>query len=187
MSIWGNLVNRITKTIGAAALTAAILFAAPVAASASTIYPPSDACTATPATVTAGGVTAFSCGPQTFSADETVTITVTGENGSSAQVGMVRFAISTAHGSAQSAADGSLGPVNITLPSDASGTYNIAAVSPTSAGGAAAVSITTDDGDLATTGGGTAPLGLWVGGGALVLAGAALVSAVLMRRFRHAD
>lgn len=179
--------NTARTTWAAAVVAAAMLLGAPAAASASTIYPPSDACTTSPATITPGGVIAFSCGAATFSSNETVTITVTGENGSAAQIGMVRFAISTASGTAQSGADGSLGPIPITLPSNASGTYNIAAVSPTSAGGTSAASIATADGDLATTGGSGSMLGLWVGGGALALAGVALGAAALARRFNHAD
>jgi LPXTG-motif cell wall-anchored protein len=172
------------RTALAATLALGAVFAVPVAASASTIYPPSGSCTATPTTAQAGGTIAFECAAETFSPDEDVTITVTGENGAAARIGMVRFAITTASGAAVSGADGSLAPVDITLPSNASGTYNIAAVSSTSAGGTAAVTITGADG-LPTTGldqGQT--IGLWIGGGALLLAGAALAVVAAVRRSR---
>ncbi|MFC8682649.1 LPXTG cell wall anchor domain-containing protein [Microbacterium ureisolvens] len=170
----------------AATLAAAAVFAAPAAANASTIYPPSGSCTASPTTTQAGGTIEFACAAETFSPDESVTITVTGENGAGTRIGMVRFAITTASSTASSAADGSLPGIDITLPSNASGTYNIAAVSATSAGGNAAVTITGADG-LPSTGldqGQT--LGLWIGGGALLLAGAALAIVAAIRRRNNA-
>lgn len=176
------------RVAAASAIVVGVVFAGALispAASASTIYPPSGSCTALPTTVQAGGTIAFECAAETFSSDEAVTITVTGENGSTAQIGMVRLAISTATGSAVSEADGSLAAVDVKLPSGATGTYNIAAVSATSAGGTAAVSITDADG-LPSTGldGGTT-LGLWIGGGALLVAGAALAIAAGVRRSRN--
>ncbi len=155
------------------------------AASASTIYPPSGSCTTSPTTTQAGGTVSFECAAETFSSEEAVTITVTGENGAAAEIGMVRFAITTATGAAESEADGSLTAVDITLPSDATGTYNVAAVSATSAGGTAAITVTGADG-LPSTGldSGTT-LGLWIGGGALLVAGAALAIAAGVRRSRN--
>jgi hypothetical protein len=97
---------------------------------------------------------------------------------------MVRFAITTASDTARSDADGSLAAVDITLPSNASGTYNIAAVSPTSAGGTAAVTVTGADGLPATGLDPAATLGLWIGGGALLVAGAALAIVAAVRRSR---
>jgi hypothetical protein len=174
-------------TASAIALTATML-AAPAAASAATIYPPSGSCTTSPAAVGPGETLQFACQAATFSSNETVTITVTGENGAGARIGMVRFAITTASGTAESSADGSLRSVPITLPSDASGTYNIAALSATSVGGTAAATIATADGALPVTGlGGSATLGILVGGGALVAAGLALGVAAVMRRRAHAD
>ena len=75
--------------------------------------------------------------------------------------------------------------MSITLPADARGTYNIAAVSPTSAGGTAAVTVTAADGALPTTGLDTAAVtGLLIGGGALLVAGAAIAITVAVRRNR---
>ena len=170
-----------------AALATIAIFGAPAAAQASTIYPPSGACTASPATAQPGSTIAFECAAGTFSGDESVTVTVTGENGAGATIGMVRFAITTASEVVTSEANGSLSPLSITLPSNASGTYNIAAISSTSAGGTAAVSITGADGLPVTGLDSGSMLGLWIGGGALVLAGAALGIAAVVRRRRDAD
>ena len=168
----------------AATLVVGAVLAVPAAANASTIYPPSGSCTTTPATTQAGGSIAFECASETFSPDESITITVTGENGSAARIGMIKFAITTASGNATSEADGSLAAVDITLPSNASGTYNIAAVSSTSAGGTAAITITGADGLPATGLDQGQTLGLWIGGGALLLAGAALAVVAAVRRSR---
>ncbi|KAF2414812.1 cell wall protein [Microbacterium sp. B35-04] len=168
----------------AATLALAAIVATPAAAGASTIYPPSGSCTASPTTTQAGGTIAFACEAETFSPDESLTITVTGENGADASIGMVRFAITTASGTATSAADGSLTAIDITLPSNATGTYNIAAVSSTSAGGTAAVTITGADGLPATGLDQASTIGLWIGGGALLLAGAALAIVATVRRRR---
>lgn len=184
------MARRVHLAGSVVALVGALAIVAPTAAQASTIYPPSDSCTASPATAAPGARIEFSCSPETFSSNERVTITVTGENGTDARIGMVRLAISTASGFAQSQTDGSLRPVGITLPSNASGTYNIAAVSASSAGGTAAVSASAgSDSALPSTGLDSGSLlGLWVGGGALVAAGAALgVTALVRRRLQHAE
>jgi hypothetical protein len=170
-----------------AALATIAILGAPAAAQASTIYPPSGACTTSPATAQPGSTIAFECAAGTFSGDESVTVTVTGENGAGATIGMVRFAITTASEVVTSEANGSLSPLSITLPSNASGTYNIAAISSTSAGGTAAVSITGANGLPVTGLDSGSMLGLWIGGGALVLAGAALGIAAVVRRRRDAD
>ncbi|WP_404431326.1 LPXTG cell wall anchor domain-containing protein [Microbacterium lacus] len=171
--------------ISAAVALAAAAILAPAAAQA-VIYPPSGACTVTPATVTPGGTVAFECDDETFGATESVTITVEGATG--ATVGFVKFAV-TSSGGATSTASGALAPVDIAFPSDASGVYNISAVSETSSGGTSSVSVTsgsTGGGSLPATGAdNSALLGVWVGGGALVLAGGALAVAATVRRNRN--
>ena len=169
------------------AVAAFAILATPAAANAAGIYPPSGSCTTTTAAVQGGGSISFGCDAGTFAGDEPVTITVTGENGADAAIGMLRFAISTASSIVSSEADGSLDPVAITLPSNASGTYNIVAVSSTSAGGTAAVSITGADGLPATGLDSSSTLGLWIGGAALVAAGAALALGVMLKRRRDRD
>lgn len=178
--------HLVRNAVMAVTLVAASALALPAAAQASAIYPPSGSCTVSPTTTTPGGTVAFRCAAETFSGGETVTVTVTGENGSAAQIGMVRFAITTSSGTAVSAPDGSLADVSITLPSDARGTYNIAAVSPTSAGGTAAVTVTGESGGLPSTGLDSASVtGLWIAGGALVLLGGGLAVAASVRRSRR--
>lgn len=180
--------SPVARVAAVAALASFAILGVPAAAQASsTIYPPSGSCTTTPATAQAGEAIGFQCAAGTFSGDESVTITVTGENGTDASIGMIRFAISTASEIVTSESDGSLRRVGITLPSNASGTYNIAAVSSTSAGGTAALTITGADGLPATGLDSSSTLGLWIGGGALVAAGAALAFAAVARRMRDND
>jgi hypothetical protein len=160
-----------------------VLALAPNAAHASTIYPPVDSCTTSPASITAGGLS-FSCAERTFGADEPVTITVTGQDGANTSFAMVHLGISTGSTTRTSDANGALGEVRIVLPATASGVYNIAAISRSSAGGTASASITGADG-LPRTGGDSGQLvGVWVGGGALVLAGAVVLVALAVRRRR---
>lgn len=170
--------------VSVVALAAA--FAAPAAASASTIYPPTNACTTTPSTFTAGSTVQFACDADTFGSDEPVTITVTGENGASVAFGRVAFAVSTANTLRQSTAAGALEPVSITFPDDAVGVYNVEAISPSSAGGVASASVVTDAGLPATGAESRTLLGLWIGGGALVAAGATIVVTAAVRRSQDA-
>lgn len=172
-----------------AIIATAMMFGAPAAATASgsTIYPPVDACQSDAASAGAGDTFTFSCDETTFGANERVTITVTGENGAGATFGMVRTAITTASTTRESDADGALPPVEITLPSDARGVYNIAAVSATSAGGTASAVLDAsgDSGVLPLSGFDSNQLmGLWIGGGALLLAGAVIIGAAAVRRHR---
>ncbi|WP_394278704.1 cell wall protein [Microbacterium sp.] len=178
--------RRSLRSTTTALLAAALLMAAPAAASASSIYPPVGSCTSDATGAGPGDVIVFGCQEATFGANETVTVTITGENGAGATFGMVRAAVSTASAVYESDADGALPPIEITLPDNARGVYNIAAVSPTSAGGtASAVIDTSDDGALPISGfDSNQLLGLWIGGGALLLAGAVIVGAAAMRRHR---
>lgn len=175
----------IPKTAIVVALVGFATLAVPAAAQASTIYPPSDACSVTPTTTAPGTDVSFSCAADTFGADETVKITVTGENGNGTTFGFVRFAVSTGSFDSTSGANGELAATTITLPSDASGIYNIAAVSPSSAGGTASVTVTASgEANLPSTGGDAGALGLWAGAGLLVVAGGAVAVAASVRRSR---
>lgn len=175
---------RRTAFFAAATALAAVLVAAPAAADASTIYPPSNSCSTTPSTFVAGETVQFRCADGTFSADEQVTVTVTGENGAATTFAMVKLAVSTGSTVRQSTAGGALETVSITFPAGATGVYNIEAISPTSAGGAASASVVTEAGLAATGGDAAAATGLWIGGGALVLGGAALAVVTATRRAR---
>ncbi|MBN9216098.1 MAG: cell wall protein [Microbacterium sp. SCN 70-200] len=175
-------ITAVKATIVAIIMAGALAFAGATAAQASVLYPPVDACGVADVTVSAGDTISFSCQSGTFAANEAVTITVTGENGADATFAFVRMAISTGSATYTSSATGTLPAVSITLPADAKGIYNIAAVSSGSAGGIASVTIVAADG-LPTTGGDSGQLlGIWIGGGALVLAGVVVLVAVLVRR-----
>ncbi len=166
-------------------LAAALLAMPQVAHASSTLYPPSDACRVTPATTTPASTVVFSCNEGTFGSDEAVKITVTGENGSGVVFGFVRTAIDTGSYTSRSGAAGELGGVTIALPSDANGVYNIAAVSPSSAGGTASVTVTAGgDSTIPTTGGDSTQVALWAGGGLVLLAGGAIAVAAAARRRR---
>lgn len=182
---------RITAAV---ALAAAAALALPVAAQAATIYPPSNACSVVPSVITPGATVTFSCTDGTFSPGEFVTVTV--EGNTSVEVGFLKFAV-TSTGTSAATSTGALSGIPITFPTNATGVYNITAVSGTSAGGTASATIgsassTSGSGSgsgLATTGLDSGSLlGLWVGGGAIVLAGGALTVAATVRRNRkHAD
>lgn len=169
-----------------AALVAASALALPVAAQAAPpIYPPSNACSVVPSVITPGATVTFNCVNGSFTPGEFVSVTV--EGNTSATVGFIKFAVTSA--GSTTATDGGAISVPIAFPSNASGNYNIAAVSETSAGGTATVSVEAAAGG----GGGSLPatgidssslLGLWVGGGALVLAGGAVALTAAVRRNR---
>ena len=169
-----------------AALVAASALALPAAAQAAPpIYPPSNACSVVPTVITPGATVTFNCVNGSFTPGEFVSVTV--EGNTSATVGFIKFAVTSA-GSTTATSGGAVS-VPITFPSNASGNYNIAAVSETSAGGTATVSVgsTTggESGTLPATGIDTSSLlGLWVGGGALVLAGGAVALTAAVRRNR---
>ena len=179
--------RSLRSIVTALAIGMAVVVGAPAAAQASTIYPPVDACSTSSATAQAGQAIEFSCTSGTFGASEPITITVTGENGEGATFAVVRFAISTGSTTRTSDAAGALRPVAITLPQNASGVYNIAAVSPSSAGGAASTSIVDADGVPRTGGESGQLLGIWIGGGALVAAGAIVLITLALRRRGHRD
>ncbi|MCT9001950.1 cell wall protein [Microbacterium memoriense] len=174
-----------------AAITAAAIIlltlGAPFAAQASSIYPPVDACESSQSAAAAGATITFSCNAGTFGADEAVTVTLTGENAASARFALVRLEVSTLSGAYTSTSSGALDAVRITLPSNSSGIYNIAAVSATSAGGTSSVSALGADGLPSTGGDSSQLLGLWIGGGAVVLAGVVILVAVWLRRRRDDD
>lgn len=180
--------HTIRKTAVVAALVAASALALPTAAQAApSIYPPSNACSVVPTVVTPGATVTFNCVNGTFTPGEFVSVRVSGNT--SAKVGYLKLA-TTSSGSATSTSGGALS-IGITFPSNASGTYNLEAFSETSPGGTASVSVTTastsggSDDSLAVTGTDSASLlGLWVGGGALVLTGGALAVAATVRRNR---
>ncbi|RLK48011.1 LPXTG cell wall anchor domain-containing protein [Microbacterium telephonicum] len=174
------------KVLVAATLIAAAVFGAPAAAQANSIYPPSDACSVTPTTSTPNGVLTFSCADGTFGADEAVTVTITGESGSDVSWGMLKFAISTGSTGSTSGPSGELPAMRITLPANATGVYNIAAVSASSAGGAASATVSTNGSGLPSTGGDATAVAIWTGAGLLAVAAGAVIIAGVRRRAQRA-
>ncbi|MEV8218574.1 hypothetical protein AB0O65_02310 [Microbacterium sp. NPDC077391] len=188
--------HTITKAAAVAALAAGALFAVPAAASAVEGYTPPAQGQVSDSTVAPGEAITFSVTDAAFVPGETVSISITGENASGASLGFVKFAVETrALGTTTANGAGGVSGVRINLPANASGTYTILATSPSNpVGVSATVTVAaagtgsnggSDDDALATTGPDSAAmLGLWVGGGALVLAGGAVAVASAVRRNR---
>ncbi|MFI8632517.1 hypothetical protein ACIGEP_07990 [Microbacterium sp. NPDC077663] len=179
--------NKISKAAAALAIATAAVFAAPAVASA---YTPSPVVESGPGTIAPGGTGTFTFAD--FLPGEGVQFTLTGENGAGATLAFVSFAVSSTSTTKDADADGNAS-VEVTLPSNASGEYTLAAV-----GLESGTSASTTIGVAAAAGGdggpvlgetgfdGDALLGLWVGGGVLVLAGASIAVATSVRRTRRA-
>lgn len=175
----------IKKVIAGLALAAAALFAAPAAAQA---YIPSGDITG-PATVAAGGSGTFSFNG--FDPNESVSFTLTGENGAGATLASAVAAVTSA--TVTKAADGSGAvSVTVTLPSNATGAYTLTGTglssgsigtivfsAGSSTGGSATGGST---GGLPNTGASIPTLGLWAGGGLLALGAAFVIVLTIVRR-----
>lgn len=177
--------NKISKAAAVLAVAAATVFAAPAVASA---YTPSEPGTG-PATLVAGASGTYSA--DVFVAGESVTFTLTGEGVTSANLALVSAdSVDSTSVVKEADANGEASAV-VTLPEDASGSYSLTAVGES---GATAdfptISVAATSGDaggvLTPTGfDGEQLLGLWVGGGILVLAGASIAVATSVRRARQ--
>lgn len=186
--------HKISKAAAALAVAIAAVFAAPAVASA---YTPTPAGPET-ITITPGGTVPVQF--TGFEPGEQVTFTLTGEGVGPDNLAFVSFAVTSTSVTKDASEDGAA-TATVTLPDDATGTYTLAAVGSES-GAAEPVTIAlaapaggdggTDDGSaggpaLGDTGfDGDALLGLWVGGGVLVLAGASIAVATSVRRTRRA-
>ncbi|MFJ4160193.1 LPXTG cell wall anchor domain-containing protein [Microbacterium testaceum] len=163
------------KKVGvSAALAGALLFAAPAVAQA---YVPSSPNTVT-VTVTSDGpvpVSGFQAGAQ-------VTFTLVGRGVTGANIATANLPVTSASVTKTADSSGSA-TANVTLPAGASGTYTLAAT-----GARAAASGSNNAGGntgLPATGfDASSMLGIWVGGGALVLAGGTIAVATTVRRNR---
>lgn len=175
--------NKLFPRVAASvALAAGAVFAAPLAA---TAYPDDDAARVSDAAIEPGGTVSLTVADGTFAPNEPATITVTGENGADVTFGMVRAAVSTAtFRDATTNAEGGLDPVRLTFPSDARGAYTIAVFTSSSPGDTVTVTVN----GLSAAGADFGPyLGIWVGGGALAVAGGAVaVATAVVRRRRDA-
>lgn len=161
-------------------------------------YPTGEEASVSSTTVTPGGTIDFAVADGTFVPGEPVTISLTGESASGASLAVLKAAVETATlGTIPAAADGSI-DAGIVFPANASGVYTITATSPSVPEGVSVTvtAATASGGTGGSNAGGSLPatgmdsgslLGLWVGGGALVLAGGAVaVGAAVHRQRKHA-
>lgn len=164
--------HRFTKVAASVAIAAGLVFAAPAMAQA---YTPTGPDTVT-VTVTAPGpvpVTGFQPGAS-------VTFTLVGEGVTGANLAAVKFAVSS---------------TTVTKTADSSGVATATIVGTPPAGSSWTLAATGarasseaggGSGTLPSTGGDSESLlGIWVGGGALVLAGATVAVAATVRRNRQ--
>ncbi len=189
--------SKLAKTAAVLSLAAAATLAAPGIANA--YVAPEPGASVSSSVVAPGGTVTFAAIPGTFEGGEPVTISLSGENASGASLAMIRPAAVQRQelGTREAQADGSLAGVDIKLPENASGTYEVLATSPSVPEGVTAsftvetAGATTSNRDdaaaaLPATGGdGGALLGLWVAGGALVMAGGAIAVGSSVRRHRQ--
>lgn len=119
-----------------------------------------------------------------FASLEPVTFTHTGENGAGATLAAVKSVVSTVT-ITKTARESGETEVTVTLPADAKGTYTLTASGSTS-GKSVSVTITAATGaTLPATGVDSASLmGVWIGGGVLLLGGLA-VTVFAVRRQRQ--
>lgn len=168
---------RLPQAVAAVAVAAGLVFA-PVAANAYTPDPESGSVVVAPGgTVTVPFVD--------FAPGEVVRFFLSGENAAGASLATVKFVYQSnvALGSKTANGSGSVAPA-ITLPRNASGTYTLTATGATSSTSASA-KIVIGDPTIAETGGDAGQLlGLWIGGGALLLAGGGIAVATTVRRQR---
>ncbi|MGG7452663.1 hypothetical protein SAMN06295974_2804 [Plantibacter flavus] len=178
------MIKKITAIF---ALVLAGLFIAPVAANA--FYAPDGSVTVS-GTVTPGGTSTVAFTGGSFQPGETVSFTLTGENASGATLAAVETKSLEKTASGTGAVN-----LNVTLPSNASGTYTVAAVGLTSGTpGSATLTVTAagaggsgdNDNDLADTGFGAPAFVVWGAAGAVAL-GAALIAVLVMVRRQRAS
>lgn len=185
--------HKISKAAAALAVAIAAVFAAPAVASA---YTPTPVVESGPGTVAPGGTGTFVF--DDFLPGESVVFTLTGFNASGATLAFVAFSAQDSTSITKEANDEGEATVSVTLPSNARGSYTLTAVgqeSDTSASTTFSVAAAAGGSDGGSAGGpalgdtgfdGDALLGLWVGGGVLVLAGASIAVATSVRRTRRA-
>jgi len=169
----------IKKALAGAGIAVAILLATPLAANAAT-YVPATAITVSDATPAPGQPTTVTFS-QAFTPSESVSFTLTGENGAGATLA----AISSKSITKAASATGTTSVV-VTPPANATGSYSLTATGLTSGiVGTAAVTVVAADGSttdgLAYTGGTLPIAAIWIAGGVLAL-GVVLVMVVGIRR-----
>lgn len=173
------------KIIAAAMLVVVGVFAAPAVANAAGYVPSSDVAVSGPVTPGSTDSVGFAAG--SFTPNESVTYSVTGEGRATLSAATATVSL-TKTASASGAAS-----VNVTLPQGATGTYSLTATGLTSGNVAtAALTVVPADtasangstGGLAFTGSTGAMLLLWSAGGAIALGVALMLVLALVRRQR---
>ena len=180
------------KTFATIALAVLAVFAVPAAANAAG-YVPEENVTVSSTTVEPGETVTVSFSDGSFTAGESVSFTLTGENAASATLASFKAVVNSTSLTKAAAADGSVS-VAITLPTDATGSYALTATGLTSGSvGTAAISVVAadsaavvNDGDLASTGYDAPMLAIWAAAGALLL-GIALVTVLTVVRRQRAN
>lgn len=177
------------RLLAAAAVTIAVLLAAPTAANA-VDYTAGSPCRIDKAVAHAGETVHIVCEPGTWDPQEFIDWTGTGEDGSSMKLASFRSVVDSVHFAKQSNADGS-DLLAVTLPADAVGVYSFTGVGRTSdhtcpasltvLPADSAVTASDPGTGLADTGSTMAIWALWVGGG-LLAAGLVTVSVVFWAR-----
>ena len=185
----------IKKALAGLAIAAAAIFIAPAAAQA---YLPSGDITG-PATIAPGGSGTVNFNG--FDPNETVSFTLSGENGAGASLASAVSAVSTANIVKGADSSGSVS-VTVTLPSDATGSYTLTGTglssgsfgsivfsAGSSTGGSSSGGTTSggSTGGLPNTGATIPTLGLWAGGGLLALGAAFVIVLTIVRRQKAAN
>lgn len=177
------------KILAAAAVTLAVLLAAPAAANA-VDYTQGSPCRFDASVAHAGDTVHIVCDPGTWAPQEFIDWTGTGESGSSMKLVSTTASSSSVHFAKQSNADGS-DLLTVTLPADAVGVYAFTGVGRTSdhtcpasitvLPADSAVTVSDPASGLAATGSTLAIWAIWIGGG-LLAAGLVTVSVVFWAR-----
>ncbi len=192
-----TMTNKLVRASAALALAAGLALAVPTAANAYT----DPVVAETTGSAGPNGTLGVSIPAGTMAANEAVGLSVTGESALGITTAIVKTAVET-NSSLRTQADASGAvAVNLKFPATASGAYSITLVGLESG---RSVSLVAGDATGAGTGTGTGGsgsnasglpatgldsgslLGLWVGGGALVLAGGAIAVGTTVRRARNA-
>jgi hypothetical protein len=183
------------KSFAAIALAVLAIIAVPTAANASG-YAPAENISVS-GNVVAGGLVVVNFSNSTFIAGESVSFNLSGENAAGATLATFKTVVNSQ--SLVKTANGSGGvALDVTLPTNASGTYTTtatgltsgtvgtAALTIASADGAAGTGTGTDssNGGLASTGYDAPMLAIWAAAGALMLGLALMVALTVVRRQR---
>lgn len=167
----------LNKAAASVVLAGALLFGAPAIAQA---YVPTSPDTVT-VTVTQNGPVVF----EGFQSGVSVTITLVGRGVTGANIATANLPVTSA--SVTKAADASgTASATVTLPANPSGSYTVSATGPRAAGGGTGNNAGAADGNaLPATGvDSQSMLGIWIGGGVLLAAGATVAVAAKVRRTR---